>query len=292
MAGGAGRDRRAGRGLRRRLRVRAEGGADPAPARRGRRGSAASCSASRRRAIRPRSDGCGKARDRPARRRLPVRRTRLPTPISPRSASCWRSIATTGSRPVPARSPGSSRPTASTPVRIERIAEAVAFGRDLVNAPANVLGPDALEQAAARLAESFGARARWSAARICRGQFPARPRRRPGGGRGAAHRRFRLGPRRRAEGHDRRQGRDLRQRRPRHQARLRHGADEEGHGRRGDRADARPARHGGRPRRAAAGDHADRRERDLGVGDAAGRRRSSAARGSRSRSATPTRRGG
>jgi len=41
--------------------------------------------------------------------------------------------------------------------RIERIAEAVAFGRDLVNAPANVLGPDALEQAAARLADGFGA---------------------------------------------------------------------------------------------------------------------------------------
>ncbi len=43
--------------------------------------------------------------------------------------------------------------------RIERIAEAVAFGRDLINAPANVLGPDALEAAAAGLAESFGARA-------------------------------------------------------------------------------------------------------------------------------------
>ncbi|RBP05037.1 leucyl aminopeptidase [Roseiarcus fermentans] len=44
--------------------------------------------------------------------------------------------------------------------RIERIAEAVAFGRDLVNAPANVLGPGALEQAATRLADDFGAEAR------------------------------------------------------------------------------------------------------------------------------------
>ena len=42
--------------------------------------------------------------------------------------------------------------------RIERIAAAVAFGRDLVNAPANVLGPDALEQAAATLAKNFDAR--------------------------------------------------------------------------------------------------------------------------------------
>jgi leucyl aminopeptidase len=42
--------------------------------------------------------------------------------------------------------------------RIERMAEAMAFGRDLVNTPANELGPDALEQAAARLADEFGAR--------------------------------------------------------------------------------------------------------------------------------------
>ncbi len=41
--------------------------------------------------------------------------------------------------------------------RIERIAEAVAFGRDLVNAPANDLGPGALQNAVARLAEEFGA---------------------------------------------------------------------------------------------------------------------------------------
>jgi leucyl aminopeptidase len=44
--------------------------------------------------------------------------------------------------------------------RIERIAAAVAFGRDLVNAPANVLGPQALEREAAKLAEQFGASVR------------------------------------------------------------------------------------------------------------------------------------
>ncbi|WP_158813738.1 M17 family metallopeptidase [Methylocapsa sp. S129] len=43
--------------------------------------------------------------------------------------------------------------------KIARIAQAVAFGRDLVNTPANDLGPDALEQEAVGLAERFGAMA-------------------------------------------------------------------------------------------------------------------------------------
>ena len=42
-------------------------------------------------------------------------------------------------------------------IRIQRIAEAVAHGRDLVNTPANALGPDALEQEVVRLAEHFDA---------------------------------------------------------------------------------------------------------------------------------------
>ncbi len=42
-------------------------------------------------------------------------------------------------------------------IKIQRIAEAVAYGRDLVNAPANVLGPDALEQEVVKLAERFDA---------------------------------------------------------------------------------------------------------------------------------------
>jgi leucyl aminopeptidase len=42
-------------------------------------------------------------------------------------------------------------------IKIQHIAQAVAFGRDLVNAPANVLGPDALEQEAVKLAERFDA---------------------------------------------------------------------------------------------------------------------------------------
>ncbi|MGA2045818.1 MAG: leucyl aminopeptidase family protein, partial [Roseiarcus sp.] len=41
--------------------------------------------------------------------------------------------------------------------RIESIAQAIAFGRDLVNTPANDLGPEALEREAVALAERFGA---------------------------------------------------------------------------------------------------------------------------------------
>jgi leucyl aminopeptidase len=50
-------------------------------------------------------------------------------------------------------------PEGTDAARIEGIAAAVAFGRDLVNAPANVLGPEALEQAAVKLANGFGASA-------------------------------------------------------------------------------------------------------------------------------------
>ena len=49
--------------------------------------------------------------------------------------------------------------------RIERIAAAIALGRDLVNTPTNDMGPDALEAAALQVAKSFGAKAR-----VIRGQ--------------------------------------------------------------------------------------------------------------------------
>jgi len=43
--------------------------------------------------------------------------------------------------------------------RIEKIAEAVALGRDLINTPANDLGPDALEEAALRVTTTYKAKA-------------------------------------------------------------------------------------------------------------------------------------
>ena len=42
-------------------------------------------------------------------------------------------------------------------IRIQRISEAIVYGRDLVNAPANVLGPNVLEQEVVKLAEHFDA---------------------------------------------------------------------------------------------------------------------------------------
>ncbi len=42
-------------------------------------------------------------------------------------------------------------------IKVQRIAQAIAYGRDLVNAPANVLGPNALEQEVVKLAEHFDA---------------------------------------------------------------------------------------------------------------------------------------
>jgi leucyl aminopeptidase len=42
-------------------------------------------------------------------------------------------------------------------IKIQRIAEAIVYGRDLVNSPANVLGPDALGKEVVKLAEQFGA---------------------------------------------------------------------------------------------------------------------------------------
>ena len=142
--------------------------------------------------------------------------------------------------------PRSSRPTRSTRSGFSASRRRSRYGRDLVNTPANVLGPDALEQEAVKLAEHFDA-----SVTMVRGdeligrQFSAHPCGRP---RGAPRRRGSStspGARGRAESGACRQGRHLRHRRPRHQAGVRHGAHEEGHGRRGDGADAGADGHGG-----------------------------------------------
>ncbi len=61
-------------------------------------------------------------------------------------------------RADPSPRPQLAPPEGVEAARVERIADAIEFGRDLVNTPANDLGPAALEAAAARLAEQFGAR--------------------------------------------------------------------------------------------------------------------------------------
>jgi leucyl aminopeptidase len=57
----------------------------------------------------------------------------------------------------PAPKPRLVAPDGVDKTRLERIAAAVGFGRDLINAPANALGPQALEQEAVKLAEQFDA---------------------------------------------------------------------------------------------------------------------------------------
>ena len=49
--------------------------------------------------------------------------------------------------------------------RLERIASAIAQGRDLINTPTNDMGPEALEEAALRVAKTYGAKSR-----VIRGQ--------------------------------------------------------------------------------------------------------------------------
>ena len=60
-------------------------------------------------------------------------------------------------RADPAERPRLVAPDGVDAARLEAIARAVAFGRDLVNTPANDLGPAALEARGERLAEEFGA---------------------------------------------------------------------------------------------------------------------------------------
>ena len=101
----------------------------------------------------------GKLADAAARRRLPLRQCaarreprRARVPARPLSVFAL-------SRVAAGAQPSLVAPSGVDGARLERIAEAVAFGRDLVNTPANDLGPDALEAEALRLAERFGARA-------------------------------------------------------------------------------------------------------------------------------------
>ena len=164
------------------------GGATPALGRAA--ASPARCSA-RTATIRSRA---GQARHRPAGGRLSLRQAAGATRNSRRSASCSASTASTASRPRPRPAPTLARRRRRD---VERIAAAVALGRDLVNPPANVLTPAALER------EAVGAGARRFDAEVevdhaatnCSAELSADPRRRRRGGGAAAAGRFRLGPR-------------------------------------------------------------------------------------------------
>ena len=139
-------------------------------------------------------------------------------------------------------------PDGADAARVERIADGVFLARDLVNTPTNDMGPDALEAGGARrlptthkakVSVDHGRR------RCSKQNFPMIH----AVGRASAEAPRLIdmawGDEGRAEGDAGRQGRLLRHRRPRHQAVERHAADEEGHGRRGQRARPRLDDHGG-----------------------------------------------
>ena len=122
---------------------------------------------------------------------------------------------------------------------ITRMAEAAALARDLINTPANDMGPEELALAAQQLATRFGASfncivgddliATEFSADSCGGNGVA-PR--------AAADRFHLGRSRSSQGDAGRQGRLLRYRRARPETVRRHADHEKGHGRRRQRAGA------------------------------------------------------
>ena len=147
---------------------------------------------------------------------------------------------------------------------LTRIAEGVFLARDLINTPANDMGPPELEDAARALAARHGASVpRDRRRRPARGELPAHPRGRPRRRPRAAPDRHDLGRSGASEGHAGRQGRVLRHRRARHQARRRHAQHEEGHGRRRLHAGARAHADGARHQDPAARADPGGRERDL-----------------------------
>ena len=145
---------------------------------------------------------------------------------------------------------------------IARMAEAAALARDLINTPANDMGPEELAQAAQELAKRFGASFNCIVGDdLTRQNFPlihavgmASPR---------APRLIDLdlGRSRPSQGDAGRQGRLLRHRRARSEAVQRHADHEEGHGRRRQRAGAGADGDGRQAQGAAAGSDSGGRER-------------------------------
>ena len=148
---------------------------------------------------------------------------------------------------------------------LSRIVEGVTLARDLINTPANDLGPAELEAAARTLADRHGAKVRAIVGDdLLAGEFSAHSRGRPRRRAAAPPHRSHLGRSQPSQGDAHRQGRVLRFGRARHQARERHAQHEEGHGRRGRDARAGAHAHAARHQAAAARAHPGGRERDLG----------------------------
>ena len=148
-----------------------------------------------------------------------------------------------------ARRSSSNCRKASIATSLTHIVEAVTLARDLINTPANDMGPAELEDGGA---QACGAVTTPQSRAIVGDDlltqnFPLiHAVGRAAAARRAAADRHDLGRRQSSARDAGRQGRLLRYRRPRHQARHRHAQHEEGHGRRGDGAGARAHDHGAR----------------------------------------------
>ncbi len=207
----------------------------------------------RRRPARHRRQGLGVERAAADRRACPRRcpkaiialPRRCPIPSLPRSAS---SPGATGSARYKTANDAKTKrlvlPEGASRDQVLALAEALYFGRDLINTPANDLGPAELEAAARELANAYGGSVKVTeGSGLLSDNFPMIHAVGRASDRAPAADRSPLRLRARAQGHHRRQGHLLRHRRPRHQAVERHGADEEGHGRRRRSARLRAPRH-------------------------------------------------
>ena len=117
----------------------------------------------------------------------------------PRCPGCSPPIVSGVTRPTPPSRRGSARRKGSTQRGSSASPRPWRFGRDLINTPANDLGPAALEAAALGVAAQFEAASsrRSRGDHLLEAQTAADPRRRARRGRGAAPRRLSLGRRRR-----------------------------------------------------------------------------------------------
>ena len=168
----------------------------------------------------------------------PMNRTRRGSPRLRSRSGCIASPAT--AKPKRARSSSICR-KASIATILRRIVDAVTLARDLINTPANDMGPAQLEQAARKLAARHAASINAVVGEeLLERNFPLIHA--VGRAATAAPRLIdmtdRLGRCQSSARDAGRQRRLLRHRGPRHQARHRHAQYEEGHGRRGNRAGA------------------------------------------------------
>ena len=162
---------------------------------------------------------------------------------------------------------GSSLPGNVDGDDLTRIVDGIYLARDLINTPANDMGPPELEAAARSLAARHGAAIHAVVGdNLLTANLPAYSCRRTRRRACAAADRPHLGRSGPSQSDACRQGRVLRYRRPRHQARERHAQHEEGHGRRRLDAGARPHADGSWPENPVAGSDSGGRELDLGLG--------------------------